>query len=202
MGAEIANPVTTTLLLERLGDELDESAWREFDARFRGVLLATGRRLGLSEADAEEAAQESMLQAFRDYRSGRYDRSRGRLSSWLISIARHRIIDIQRRRGRGGGSFDETQSDTPDPGLVEQAFENAIQRRVFEDAWSWLCAHTRGREPAMRAFELTAIRGVPVSEAASQCGMSEEQVYVARSRVAARLRGVVERFDKAFRDGL
>ena len=196
-------PVTTTLLLERLGDRADEGAWSEFDGRFRGVVLSAARRLGLSPQDAEEAAQETMLQAFRDYRLGKYDRSRGRLSSWLIGIAHHRIVDVQRRRGR------DRDRSGPDDGLesipqaeVADAFEDAVERVVFENAWSWLVEHTGSSDGSLRAFELTAMRGVPAPEAAAQCGMSVDQVYVARSRVAARLRDAVGRFERAFRDGL
>lgn len=196
-------PITTTLLLERLSDRADQTAWNEFDERFRRVILAAALRLGLSRPDAEEAAQETMLQAFRDYQQGRYDRARGRLSSWLIAIAHHRIIDIHRRRKR------ERHTDHPDDQLdaipesdVKHAFDSAIERIVFEHAWSWLLENTRGRDDALRAFELTTMRGVPIPEAASQCAMSVDQVYVARSRIAARLRETVERFESAYRDGL
>ncbi|RNC81194.1 MAG: sigma-70 family RNA polymerase sigma factor [Phycisphaera sp.] len=195
------DPVTTTLLLSRLGDSSDQSAWVEFDARFRRVILSVALRFGLARTDAEEAAQETMLQAYRDYQEGKYDRTRGRLSSWLISIAHHRIIDMKRRdRGRASGLAEDIESIPQNE--VMQAFEKALERTVFEDAWSWLVEHTRGSDDGMLAFELTAMRGVPVSEAASQCGMSVDQVYVARSRITARLREAAERINQAFRDGL
>ena len=196
-------PATTTLLLERLGDGRDQVAWSEFDERFRGVILSMALRLGLSRADADEVTQDTMLQAFRDYKLGKYDRSRGRLSSWLIGIARNRIIDAMRRRRKEHGSLplgisEEDLSEV----AVAQAFDHALERRIFERAWEWLQANTHGRDESMRAFELTAMRGVPVGEAAAQCSMSVDQVYVARSRVSARLREAVERFDQAYRDGL
>jgi DNA-directed RNA polymerase specialized sigma24 family protein len=51
-----------------------------------------------------------------------------------------------------------------------------------------------------QAFELVALRAVPAAEAATQCGMSTEQVYVARSRVTRRLRGLVEEMTAAFEE--
>ena len=48
------------------------------------------------------------------------------------------------------------------------------------------------------AFDLVALRGVPVAEAAAQSGMSESQVYVAKSRVAKRLRALIEDLTAAF----
>lgn len=106
----------------------------------------------------------------------------------------------RRDRGRASGLAEDIESIPQNE--VMQAFEKALERTVFEDAWSWLVEHTRGSDDGMLAFELTAMRGVPVSEAASQCGMSVDQVYVARSRITARLREAAERINQAFRDGL
>jgi DNA-directed RNA polymerase specialized sigma24 family protein len=50
------------------------------------------------------------------------------------------------------------------------------------------------------AFELSSLRGVPVAETAAQCGMSLDQVYVARSRVTKRLRSLVEELTAAFEE--
>jgi DNA-directed RNA polymerase specialized sigma24 family protein len=143
-----------------------------------------------------------MLQAFRDYQQGKYDRSKGRLSSWLIAIAHHRIIDIQRKRGRDRRNAPEDQLETIPQTDVEHAFDAALERIVFESAWSWLLQNSRASDNALRAFELTTMRGVPIPEAATQCGMTVDQVYVARTRIAARLREAVERFETAYRDGL
>jgi RNA polymerase sigma factor (sigma-70 family) len=196
-------PVTTTLLLSRLGDQHDEQAWEEFDQRFRAVILSTSLRLGLNKTDAEEATQETMLQAFRDYRLGKYDRTQGRLSSWLIGIARNRIIDLIRMRKKvQGGSGIELHEDQFSQRSINEAFDQALERQIFEQAWEWMRTNSQSADGSIRAFELTALRGVPVSEAAEQCSMTVDQVYVARSRVSARLRDAVERFDRAYRDGL
>ncbi len=186
-------------MLQRLAADPDEGAWGEFDARFRGVILSMALRLGLERSEAEDAAQETMMQAFRDYRLGKYDRSRGRLSSWLISIAHHRVIDIQRRKRRREGL---STDNLPDEHQVSQAFDSALERRIFEDAWEWLCAQGAVRDHALKAFELTALRDVPIASAAEQCGMTVDQVYVARNRVSAKLRDAVELVEKAYRDGL
>lgn len=193
-------PPTTTLLLQRLKDPADQAAWVQFDERFRGVILSAALRLGLSHHDAEEVAQETMLQACRAYREGKYDRGRGRLSSWIAGIAQHRMIDALRRRGRGGPH--EPLLAEPTGGEVEEAFEAALERRVFERAWDEVRVGGAGKDAAVRAFELTMLRSVPIAEAARQCGMSVEQVYVARHRVAARIKAAAESIDAAIRDGL
>ena len=207
--------VTTTILLHRLHDSRDAAAWEQFDARFRGVIVSTGLRLGLTPADAEEAAQETMLCALRDYQAGKYDRTRGRLSSWIVAIAHHRIVDVQRSRrrdlkalgtvrGNGDGPTVSPTSAVASPQIpdVAEAFEQSLERHIFERAWEKLREESGMGEATLLAFELTAIRGVPATEAATQCQMSADQVYVAKHRVAKKLQEIVGLIDRAVRDGL
>src|SRR5262245_17537560 len=87
----------TTTLLDGLLRGDDARLWQEFAERYRPMLLAFGRRLGLGEVDAEDAAQETLLHFIRALRAGKYDRTRGRLRSWIVGIAKYRIADLQRR---------------------------------------------------------------------------------------------------------
>jgi DNA-directed RNA polymerase specialized sigma24 family protein len=50
------------------------------------------------------------------------------------------------------------------------------------------------------AFELVGLRGVPVSEAAAQCEMTTDQVYVAKSRVVKHMKRLVEQLTAAFEE--
>lgn len=195
--------VTTTILLSRLKDSRDGEAWKAFDDRFRGVILATARKFGLSEADAADVAQESIFQSVRDYQAGRYDRSKGRLSTWILSIARHRIIDhVNRRRARDLASPDDHDSTAqrPEESDVQHALDDAIERQLFHKAWEQIRGNTQIAENTLKAFELTAIRRVPASAAAEQCDMTTEQVYVAKARVTQRLRELIEELSAAYRD--
>jgi RNA polymerase sigma-70 factor (ECF subfamily) len=201
--------VTTTLLLDRLRDSRDSAAWAAFDARFRGVIVSTALRLGLSDADASDAAQETILQALRDYQQGKYDRSRGRLSAWIIAIAHHRIVDIMRARTRDRdrtrGSLERARGipdDVPTPERVADSFHDALERTIFERAWERVHAESRIAPETLLAFELSALRHVPPQAVAERCGMSVDQVYVAKSRVARRLQEIVEEISRAYRDGL
>ena len=192
--------ITTTLLLSRLHDDADEEAWNQFDRRFRKVLIATAGRLGLSGSDAEDAAQETMLQALRDYRAGRYDRTRGRLSSWILGIAHNRITDAKRRGARRRNLPEHTPA--CDEAALSEAFEGELEREIFNQAWETVRDRSQMAPSTLLAFELTALRSVPAIEAARRSELTVEQGYVARTRVAKRLREVVEELDRAVRDGL
>ncbi|MEO1130982.1 MAG: sigma-70 family RNA polymerase sigma factor [Planctomycetota bacterium] len=192
--------ITTTLLLERLHDSRNEWAWQTFDRRFRGVIVATGLRLGLSAPDAEEVAQETIFQALRDYQRGEYDRTRGRLSSWIVSIAHHRIIDMRRKQRRNASHGDPIDEPVEDD--VALAFERSLEKQIFEQAWARLRSESQLAENTLLAFELSVLRGVSPREAAERCDLSVDQVYVARNRVTKQLRAAVEAIERVVRDGL
>ncbi len=80
--------------------------------------------------EAEDAAQESFLRAYKGIR--RYDRERS-FSTWLLSIAAHYCIDLMRRRRYATLSYDELpQLDPPDlnPGPEMSLILSESQRRV------------------------------------------------------------------------
>lgn len=85
--------------------------------------------------------------------------------------------------------------DTADPrsldAHLDEAWERELERRIAVEAFSRLRTSTSIAESTLRAFELVAIREVPAEAVATQCGMTVDQVYVARSRVASRLRELV-----------
>src|SRR5688572_3182332 len=88
---------TTTALLCGLLDPAAEHSWLEFDARFRPIVRGFAMKLGLSEPDADDATQETLTRFVKYYRQGKYDRARGRLSSWLIAIAQNCVADLRER---------------------------------------------------------------------------------------------------------
>ena len=70
---------TNTVLLLGLAEPDNQAAWSEFDARYRPVLVAFARRLGMQEAEAQDVAQDTLLRAVQDFRQGKFDAARGRL---------------------------------------------------------------------------------------------------------------------------
>lgn len=65
---------------------------RRFQGRVYGLALTIVRQPAL----AEEVAQETFVRVFRH--AGNYDARKGRVSTWLLSIARNLAIDITRMR--------------------------------------------------------------------------------------------------------
>lgn len=64
--------------------------------RHGGAAFSLAYRMCGSQARAEDVVQESFLSLWRSV--ARYDRARGSVRSWILSVVRHRSIDAFRRR--------------------------------------------------------------------------------------------------------
>ena len=190
---------TTTQLLDSLRDSANAESWQLFDLRYRPVLLAFARQRGLSDEDAADVAQTTLVSFVADYQKGRYDRTRGRLSSWIIGIASHRIADLQRAAYRQRISRGESAIEhEPAPADEAAVWEAAVRKVILQRAMTELHSQSRFDPRTLRAFELCAVRGVPADAAAAECGMTVAEVYVAKNRVIGKLREIVASLTSEF----
>src|SRR4029450_555530 len=77
----------------------NEDAVRALYARYGRPIFTLGLRLLGSAEAAEELTQDVFLAAWR--KAARFDPARGRLSTWLMTIAHHLAVDRLRRGDRG-----------------------------------------------------------------------------------------------------
>ncbi|MCI0363458.1 MAG: sigma-70 family RNA polymerase sigma factor [Phycisphaerales bacterium] len=184
---------TTTALLEGLTDPTNQLIWRQFDDRFRPVLIALGRRLGLSTEDAADAAQETLTRFVVAYRAGHYDRARGRLRSWITGIARNCMIDLRadraHRRERRGMSAIEN---LPDANRITAIWDDECEHEIIRCGMTRLREQSRTDERTIRAFELLAFGARTPSDVASELGMSMNDVYLAKHRCLTKLRAIID----------
>jgi RNA polymerase sigma-70 factor (ECF subfamily) len=192
-------PTTRPSLLLRLRDPADDRAWIEFTDLYGPLIRRVARRGGLQEADAADLGQE----VFRAVAGaiGRYDldRARGSFRGWLLRIARNLLLNLLAARRRhpaaGGGTEALARLEAlPDPSAEDStAFEAEYRRRTFE----WAAEQVRGdfRRATWQAFWRTAVGGEEPSAVAADLGLSLGAVYVARTRVLARIRSKVEELE-------
>src|SRR5437667_117488 len=133
---------TNTSLLAGLRDRSNDACWSEFFGRYQPLLVGFGHKLGLSETDAQDAAQETLMAFVSTYREGGYDRQKGRLRTWLMGIASHKIRDLQRKRGREVVVADNPESTAflnkvPDEQEISRVWDaewqQAIVRKCIEE---------------------------------------------------------------------
>lgn len=181
---------TSTILIEGLKDPENRACWEAFDARYRPLILAVARRLGLQDADAEDAAQDTIAAFIQGYRRGDYQRGKGRLRDWLCGIAGNKARDVFRRGGR-----EKLIADKTDGTLFFSKVEDAKLQQAWEDEWNQAVlrqclAQVREELPARsyEAFQLFALEQLPAREVARRLQVSEDFVYQVKHRVLARIR--------------
>jgi len=192
-------------MLEALHDAANEPAWEAFDARYRPILVGFARNLGLTDSDAADVAQETLVRFIQDYREGKYDRTKGRLGAWLVGIARYRILDLRRKRS----TRHEVQSDGAvanavgdlDPDRLQAAWDAEHRQAIMREAMTELRQTTKTDERTIRAFELVVAHGRAPQQVAEELSISVHDVYLAKSRVAQRLREIVERLESTYDEG-
>ena len=134
------------------------------------------------------------------YRAGEYQRERGRLSAFLITILRARAIDARRRAHK--------RHEAPAPAeVIDRVSEADVarfwlderQNQILRQALDELREHGAD-ERMLSAFELFGIRGVDIVEVTSRLAMSREEVYNAKYRITQRLQPIVARLDELYED--
>jgi RNA polymerase sigma factor (sigma-70 family) len=189
------SPATRQSLIVKLRDPADSAAWSEFVALYEPLVYRLARRKGLQDADAKDVCQE----VFRAVAGSvdRWNPERGSFRGWLRAIARNLLINFITRggrhaRGSGTTSVQELLEAHPagDPSATA-LFEHEYKRQLFQSAASEV--KSEFTPATWQAFWQTAVEDRPPAEVAAEFGLSVGSVYVARSRVLARIRRRVER---------
>ncbi|MFL5340640.1 MAG: RNA polymerase sigma factor [Gemmataceae bacterium] len=197
-----ALPNTRASLLVRLRDPADADAWRQFVEIYAPVVYGYARRRQLQDADAADLTQEVMRNVAGAARRLEYDPGRGSFRSWLFTVARNRLLDFRdhQRRGQGAGGTSAHELLEQQPAREDEAlWDEEFHRRLFALAAEQ--ARPDFEERSWSAFWQTAIDGRKPQEVAAALGLSVGAVYIARSRVQARLKErVAELCDVEYRE--
>lgn len=194
----MVEPETRPSLLLRLRAPQDQQAWAEFVCIYEPLVMRVLRQRGLQDADARDVTQQVILAVTQAVQRWQPDGQQASFRRWLFSIARRLALRFlergQPKRGIGGSDMLKVLDRLPEPEhRTEVQFDDEYRNEVFR--WAADQIKTEFRDSTWQAFWRTCVLHEPIPEVADLLGMSAGNVYVARSRIIARLRVVVEQFE-------
>jgi RNA polymerase sigma factor (sigma-70 family) len=186
------SPQTRLSLLVRLRDGQDDRAWTEFVELYAPLIHGFACKQGLQDADAADLMQEVFRAVARAIKQFDYDSQRGTFRGWLFTVVRNKLRNFLARRkrqcrGSGDSAVQEMLDEHADPQQDQaELWERECERRRFD----WAAERVRGEvhDSTWQAFWLTAVEGQSGQEVAEALGLRVAAVYLAKSRVMARIK--------------
>lgn len=177
---------TSISLLHRLKDPDDRVAWCRFVDLYSPLIYHWGVKSGLTSEDAADLVQDILTLIARLIEGFQYQPG-DRFRAWLKTVTRHRINDLHRRNRVRRTSpmevaYEPITYETADQVFCDQE-ANAILAR---DAIAIIRAEFS--PVSWRAFHACVVEQKPAADIAKECGISVNSVYLAKSRILARLR--------------
>jgi RNA polymerase sigma factor (sigma-70 family) len=192
-------------LLSRLQDWGDQDSWKDFFDTYWRLIYSIALKSGLTEAEAQDVVQETIICVAKDIDKFKRDRALGSFKGWLKNLTRWRIADQFRKRQPGlpkenaesceNSHLPEINEipDQSDAGL-EKLWEEEWQANLMEAAMERV--RHRVKEEHYQMFDLNVVRQLPAARVAVMLEVHIAQVYLAKHRVLALIKKEVRLLEK------
>lgn len=196
------NP-TRYSLLSRLQVWEDQDSWRDFFDTYWRLIYTVAIKSGLTETEAQDVVQETVVCVAKDIAKFKRDRDRGSFRGWLRNLTRWRINDQLRKRAhfRTVENVDlltesHPMAQIPDPASseLEAIWDKEWKANLLEVATDRV--RRRVREEHYQIFDLYVMRRWKARDVAEALGVSVGQVYLAKHRVASEVKNEVRELQK------
>jgi len=197
---------TRQSLLSRLKRWDDHESWRDFFDTYWKFLYSVAVKSGLSDADARDMVQETVVAVAKGLRDGRFKAAEGSsFKAWLKLIVQRRVASHLRRHRLPVAEPTPDGEETALTPLVEKVPvpEAGVVSEVWEEEWARNLADAaiervkrRVGAKQFQMFDLYALKEWPVGEVARTLHTNIAQVYLAKHRVTALIKQETERLRK------
>lgn len=179
---------TRQSLLARLKDVEDQESWRDFFDTYWELIYRVAIKCGLSDADAQDVVQETVLSVARKIEGFVYDPEVCSFRTWMLRLTRWRVTDRLRRRQR----IESRLAPALDESLEDSGFD---WDTYWETEWkehllrvAMARVRTRTNLKDVQIYELAANKGWSTIKIANSLKINRGQVYLAKHRVAKLLK--------------
>jgi RNA polymerase sigma factor (sigma-70 family) len=181
---------TRQTLLNRLKDCADQESWKEFFELYWKLIYRTALKAGLSEADAEDVVQETIIALCKRLPDFTYDPKVGSFKGYLLTLTSWRIKDHIRERFT---TSDRQIAWLADPnGFVPETFwDEEWQNNLLEVARERVKQKVNPKH--YQIFDLHVDQSWPAHKVARTMGVSTARVYLIRHRITNLLRKEIKK---------
>ena len=197
---------TRATLIRRLKNWQDQSSWQDFFDTYWRLIYGVARKGGLTEAEAQDVVQETMIAVAKHMPTFEYNPAIGSFKGWLLNMTRWRITDQLRKRGpafAAGRSLPEdtatgthTMDRVIDPAspALDVLWNTEWEKNLLDAA---LAKVKRRLDPQKyQIFDLYMNKAWPPEKVAAAFGISVDQVYMAKHRTTEMIKEEVKRLEQ------
>lgn len=198
---------TRETLLSRLKDLDDHQSWRRFFDTYWKLIYSVAIKAGLSDAEAQDVVQETIISVSRNIGNFQYDRKTCSFKTWLMRATHSRISNQFRRQKKHAAvvpiiGSDEVNGirlediiDESETGL-EAIWEHEWEKNVIDAA----IERVKRRIPAeqFHLFDFAVLREWPTEKVAVTFGVGKARVYLAKHRISKLVHAEARRIEEEF----
>jgi RNA polymerase sigma-70 factor (ECF subfamily) len=194
---------TRQSLIERLRDREDRESWREFFDRYWRLVYGLAIKSGLTEPEAEEVVQETMVAISRNLDEYEYRPQECSFKGWMFKMARWRITDQIRKRPPDfisstcrtseGTATVERVPDRTAAAQLDQYWNEEWQKNLLDIAVARVKQKVSIKE--FQIFDLYVLKEWPVREVGKMLHVSAAHVYVAKHRISGLLKKEIRKLE-------
>jgi RNA polymerase sigma factor (sigma-70 family) len=190
---------TRLTLIQKISKAQDEKSWEEFVHYYKRYLYVVVRNMNISHHDCEEIVQSVMIKVWDKLKAFQYHPSKGKFRYWLCTIARNSVIDFirkqqsQQRRRDGLQQKNEVNNlnnvEVPEvEEIAEREWQNYIANLALD------AVRKQFNEKHIKCF-LIFSEGKSVGEVAEELELSENSVYIYKSRIQEAILKEIKRLE-------
>lgn len=188
---------TRASLLLQLRDAGSNTAWDQFVAIYAPLIYSFCRKHNLQHADAADVTQEVMRSVAHSIQRFDYQPQRGKFRSWLLTITRNKVNTFKTAAGRRHEPRGRTSIQNLLDAVPSAAEQSSWDAEYHGRLLQWAAEQVRPtiQEKTWQAFWRTTMEEEEPAQVAADLELTVGAVYVAKSRVLARLKDTIQSID-------
>jgi RNA polymerase sigma-70 factor (ECF subfamily) len=195
---------TRTTLIDRLKNWQDQRSWQDFFDTYWKLIYGVARKSGLTDTEAQEVVQETMISVAKHMPSFQYNRATGSFRAWLLKMTRWRITDQLRKRARSAAMASFSGETTIGTSTIDKIVDptGLSLKAIWDAEWEsnlMTAAITKVKRQIdpqkYQIFDFYVNKAWAPEQVAATFGVPVGQVYLAKHRITELIKKEIERLE-------